>query len=195
MIVLRILARALDVFGYKLRLIYYNLTLFAFHRPAPWSTTIYGKIRRLHLPCRVSLGKRCRLGDDVYLATSHTSEIVVGDDVNINLGCVLVAVERITIGRNTSIAEYVSIRDQSHKFQPGVGVRGLGFDVAPVEIGENVWIGRGAFIGQGTVIGANSIVGANSVVHGVFPPNSLIAGAPAQIKKQIAPTLDLAGQG
>lgn len=188
--IVRVVSRVLDIAGYKLRWLYYTLTLFLWHRPVPWSTTIYGKIRRLHLPVRITMGKRCRLGDDVYLATSHTSDIVIGDDVNINLGCVLVAVERITIGSNTSIAEYVSIRDQAHRFEPGSGVRGQGFTSAPVEIGENVWIGRGVFIGPGTVIGPNSIVGANAVVHGVFPPNALIVGAPAKVKKFIEASRD-----
>lgn len=183
--IIRVVSRILDIAVYKFRWFYYTVTLFLWHKPVPWSTTIYGKIRRLHLPVRISLGNRCRLGDDVYLATSHTASIEIGDDVNINLGCVLVAVQRIAIGRNTSIAEYVSIRDQAHRFQPGSGVRGQGFTSAPVEIGENVWIGRGVFIGPGTVIGENSIVGANAVVHGVFPPNALIVGAPAKVKKFI----------
>jgi acetyltransferase-like isoleucine patch superfamily enzyme len=99
----------------------------------------------------------------------------------------LVACESITIGSNTAIGEYVSIRDQEHRFAPGHGVRGQGFRIAPVTIGENAWIGRGVFIGPGTRIGANSIVAANSVVHGVFPDGVLLAGAPAKIKKTIVP--------
>ncbi|MER8785431.1 acyltransferase [Mesorhizobium sp. M1006] len=177
--------RALDHLFYKARLAYYNLTLFGWYKTAPWSTTIYGRINRLHVPIRISLGKNCRLGNDLYLATARAAEIVIADDVNINLGCVLVAVERIAIGARTSIAEYVSIRDQAHRFETGLGTRGLGFKSAPIQIGENVWIGRGAFIGPGTTIGANSIVGANSVVHGTFPPNVLIAGVPATVRKQL----------
>ncbi len=171
----------------KTRLAWYNLTLFGFYRPAPWSTTIYGRLLSLHVPCRVKIGRRCHLGDSTYFATSLTSRIEMGDDVTINLGCVLVAVEHIAIGDRVAIAEYVSIRDQEHRFAAGFGVRGQGFTTAPVEIGDNVWIGRGAYIGPGSQIGENSIVGAGSVVRGVFPPGVLIAGAPATIRKHLSP--------
>ena len=173
------------------RLLYYNLRAFIWHRPAPWSTTIYGRLKFSHLPCRVSIGQRCGLGDGLFLSTGRTASITIGDDVSINTGCLLVASERITIGANTAIGEYVSIRDQAHRFAPGHGVRGQGFDIAPIEIGENVWIGRGVFIGPGTRIGANSIVAANSVVHGVFPDGVLIAGAPAKVKRSTMAKIDL----
>jgi acetyltransferase-like isoleucine patch superfamily enzyme len=184
-VVVRGISGAIEFLFIKCRVAYYNLTLFGFFRPIPWSTTIYGRIRVLHRPCRVRIGVRCRLGDGLYLATSRSAFIDVADDVNINLGCVLVAMDRIRIGPNTSIAEYVTIRDQEHRFGVGVGVRGQGYNIAAVEIGENVWIGRGAYIGPGTTIGPNSIVGANSVVRGTFPPGVLIAGAPAKIKRNL----------
>lgn len=168
------------------RWLYYSATLFIWHRPAPPSTVIYGRIRSQHLPIRLTLGKRCRLGDNLFVGTSHTGNIHVGDDVNINIDCTIVAMERIEIGSNTSIAEQVSIRDQDHVLEPELGVRGGKYRIAPVSIGKNVWIGRGVYIGRGTVIGDNSIIGANSVVHGEFPPNSLIAGAPAKVKRELS---------
>lgn len=167
----------------KIRVIWYNLTAFIFYKPLPWSTTVYGRIRMLHRPCRLSVGKECRLGDGVYLATSMTSTITLGDCVSVQIGSVFVAVEGITIGDGCAIAEYVSIRDQNHRTADGESVRDLGFDSAPVEIGKNVWIGRSVYIGAGAKIGDNCVIGANSVVHGEFPPNSLIVGAPAKVKK------------
>jgi acetyltransferase-like isoleucine patch superfamily enzyme len=91
-----------------------------------------------------------------------------------------------------AVGEMVSIRDQEHIFIPGQGVRGQGFKVEPVEIGDFTWIGRGVFIGPGTRIGKNCIVAANSVVHGTFPDGVLIAGAPAVVKKLTAPNDDAA---
>jgi acetyltransferase-like isoleucine patch superfamily enzyme len=145
--------------------------------------TFDGRIR-LPLPRRnIIIGDDCMIGEAVYFRTSWTSEIVVGNNSSINTGCHLVANERITIGDNVAIAEYVSIRDQEHRFSTETGVRGQGYNVAPVTIGDNVWIGRGVYIGPGTTISRGSIVGANSVVRGSFPPNVLIVGAPAVIKK------------
>ena len=186
---LDILGRGLCVLTHwplrKARLVFYNLRAFAWHRAAPWSTVIHGRLGFAHLPCRVELGRGCSLGRDVFLSTGREALIAIGDDVTLNTGCLVVASERIRIGRNTAIGEYVSIRDQAHNFAPGHGVRGQGFKVAPVEIGDNVWIGRGVFIGPGTRIGADTIVAANSVVHGEFPPGVLLAGAPAKVKRRL----------
>ena len=159
-----------------------------FFRSIGRSTQFTGRVR-LPLPFRkIDIGARCMIGHDVYFQAGRTSVIVVGDDASLNTGCHLIAAERITIGRNVAIGEYVSIRDQEHRFAPGSGVRGNGFRISPVTIEDNVWIGRGAYIGPGTHLRSGSIVGANSVVSGEFPPNVLIAGAPATIRRSILPT-------
>ena len=170
----------------KYRLVWYQLRAFIWFRAAPWSTSIYGRIGFAHLPCRINIGKNCSLGDRLYLSTGRSGVIDIGNNVSINTGGLLVASERITIGDNTAIGEYVSIRDQVHKFAVGHGIHGQGYRISPVDIGCNVWIGRGVFIGPGSRISSNSIVAANSVVHGEFPPNVLLARAPAKIKKNLA---------
>lgn len=168
------------------RVVWYNLTLFGTYKGLPLSTRIHGRILSLAEPCRLRMGRGCRIGDSTWLATGRTSVIEVGDDVTINIGCVIHAAERITIGKSTAIAEYVTIRDQEHKFSPDHGVRGQGYVTKPIEIGDNCWIGRGVYIGPGSKIGHGCIIGANSVVRGEFPPGVLIAGTPAKIKRQIA---------
>lgn len=168
----------------RLRWLRYSLTIFIGAR-LPWSTVFLGRLRVSHLPLNLKLGRNCHFGDDVFLGTADAADIILGDAVSVNNGTHIVAYERISIGKNTAIAEYVSIRDQLHKMKKGVGPRNGEFDCKPIEIGENCWIGRGVFIGAGASIGDNCVIGANSVVHGSFPDNVLIAGAPARIKKQI----------
>jgi acetyltransferase-like isoleucine patch superfamily enzyme len=141
----------------------------------------FGRVR-MPLPFRnITLGERTEIGDSVYFQTGRKSHITLGRLCTVNTGCHLIANVGITIGDNVAIAEYVSIRDQEHKFSAETGVRGQGYDTAPVTIGSNVWIGRGVYIGPGTVIENGTIVGANSVVRGVFPPGVHIAGSPARI--------------
>ncbi|AOZ70690.1 hypothetical protein LPB142_16235 [Rhodobacter xanthinilyticus] len=171
--------------GLILRLLRYQITVFVWHRPVPASTRIYGRLSLAYVPCRLSLGPRCSLGDGVTLNIGREARIELGADVALNSGCTLVASDCIRIGDRVAIGEYVSIRDQQHHFRAGHGVLGQGYKIAPVEIGENTWIGRGVFIGPGTRIGANCIVGANSVVHGSFPDGVLIAGAPARIRRNL----------
>lgn len=141
------------------------------------------------MPLRnIKIGRNCMIGHDVFFQTGRVSSIDIGDAVSLNSGCHLVASEKITIGNNVAVGEYVSIRDQEHKFTPATGVRGQGFRVKAISIADNVWIGRGVYIGPGTSIAEGSIIAANSVVRGTFPPNVLIAGAPATIRRQISPS-------
>jgi len=59
---------------------------------------------------------------------------------------------------------------------------------APVTIEENVWIGDGAIICKGVTIGENSIIGAGAVVSRDIPANTIAAGNPAQVVKELDPS-------
>jgi carbonic anhydrase/acetyltransferase-like protein (isoleucine patch superfamily) len=54
-------------------------------------------------------------------------------------------------------------------------------------IGNNVLVGMGSTIMNGAVIGEGSIVGANALVTEgkVFPPHSMIIGAPAKLVRTL----------
>ena len=59
------------------------------------------------------------------------------------------------------------------------------FSKGPVHIGKRVWIGEGVCIMPGVTIGENSIIGANSVVTKDVPANTVAAGNPAVIIKNL----------
>jgi acetyltransferase-like isoleucine patch superfamily enzyme len=52
-------------------------------------------------------------------------------------------------------------------------------------------IGSGATILSNTCIGENAIVGAGSVVTGDVPANTIVAGNPARVLRQIVATLEI----
>lgn len=54
----------------------------------------------------------------------------------------------------------------------------------PIIIGDHVWIGIRAIILKGVKIGDGSIITAGAVVNKDVPPNCMVAGVPAQIKKE-----------
>ncbi|MDC1150394.1 acyltransferase [Gammaproteobacteria bacterium] len=55
----------------------------------------------------------------------------------------------------------------------------------PVVLEDNVWIGDSAIICKGVTIGKNSIIGAGAVVTKNVPPNSIFAGNPARLVKNL----------
>lgn len=56
---------------------------------------------------------------------------------------------------------------------------------SPVLIGDNVFLGTGTIVLKGVRIGDNSIIGAGSVVTADIPPNSIAAGNPARVLREI----------
>lgn len=170
-----------------LRYWYYKLLGRVYFKKLGRGSRFFGKPRIISRFSSLSVGKFAAIGDRVFIYAARGAHIDIGDRLTLNDGCYLVSVESIRIGNNVAIAEMVSIRDQEHKFDPEHGIYDQGYFVAPVVIGDNVWIGRGSYIGPGTTIGRGSIVGANSVVKGSFPPGVLIAGAPAKVKRVLKP--------
>lgn len=57
--------------------------------------------------------------------------------------------------------------------------------IAPIWIGNNVYIGLGAYIMPGISIGSNSIIGAGSIVTKSIPENSVAVGVPAKVIKTV----------
>ena len=55
--------------------------------------------------------------------------------------------------------------------------------IAPIVIGDNVYIGTGAYIMPGVTIGNNCVVGAASVVTKDIPSNTVAVGIPAKVIK------------
>lgn len=171
---------------WKIKGVLMRLTCPLFFKRIGSGTQFTGRIR-LPLAFRnVVIGRNAMIGHDTFFQTGRDSVIRIGDNVSLNSGTHVVAGKSITIGNNVAVGEYVSIRDQDHRFTPSTGVRDQGFDTRPITIEDNVWIGRGVHIGPGSHIRSGSIVAANSVVRGEFPANSLIAGAPATLRRVIA---------
>lgn len=146
----------------------------------PLSTQFDGSVTASGMG-NLRLGERCRLGQGVHFDTADVGEITLGDRVRINAGGVIVATRRVSIGDDTLIGEYVSIRDADHGTAIGAPIRSQSLVEAEIRIGRDVWIGRGCCILKGVCIGDGAVVGANSVVTCDVPSNSVYAGAPARL--------------
>ena len=132
-------------------------------------------------------------------AIGEKGKCQVGNFTLLN-GALVMAEERIEIGSYCLISWNVGIADSDfHPLEPAqrlIDARALApflkdrpprplLHTAPVIIGDNVWIGMNAVILKGVTIGENSVVAAGSVVSRNVPPDTVVAGNPAVVVKQL----------
>lgn len=104
----------------------------------------------------------------------------IGDSTTIGDRTEFHIAEKISIGNNVVIAWDCVILDHSyHK------IKGEPEKIKPVVIEDNVWIACRSIILPGVRISSNSVVAAGSVVTKDVPPNTLVAGNPARILREI----------
>lgn len=119
--------------------------------------------------------------------------IFLGENCEINMNCVFLDCNRITIGDNALIAPGVHIYTVFHPIRAEERCRpstdgGFPYAVnraAPVTVGHNAWIGGGTLIMPGVSIGDNVTVGAGSVVTKSLPDNVLAFGNPCKVIRSI----------
>jgi len=126
----------------------------------------------------IQLGKRVSIGRNAVLI-AQGGEIVIGDDCYIGDGSFIVAKEAVSVGSGTLIAEYVVIRDQDHSID-SLPIRLAGFETAPIEIGDGVWVGCKATILRGVRVGDGAVIGAHALVRSNISDGMLAVGLPAK---------------
>ena len=99
---------------------------------------------------------------------------VVGEGTMIDMGAVLGG--RATVGRNCHIGAGAVL---AGVVEPA--------SATPVIVEDNVLIGANAVVIEGCRIGENSVVAAGSIVLEDVPANSVVAGVPAKVIKQMNP--------
>jgi acetyltransferase-like isoleucine patch superfamily enzyme len=113
---------------------------------------------------------------------SERSRIEVGDRTEFNNNLMIKCEGAgIRIGRDGLFGAHVEIFDSDfHDLDPARRKAGTQ-KVAPVEIGDNVFVGMGTRILKGSTIGSDSVIGAGSVVTGSIPAGVIAAGNPARV--------------
>lgn len=128
------------------------------------------------------------VGKNVWIEPDFRCEfgknIVLGSDIYINFGCVMLDCGLITIGSGTLIGPNVGLFSGNHSLDSAERAAG-GLIPRPITVGTNVWIGGNVSIVPGVSIGNDSVIGAGSVVTRDIPAGVLAAGNPCRVVKQL----------
>ena len=114
--------------------------------------------------------------------TDCGKNITIGKNVFINSGCKFQDQGGITLGDGVLIGHNVVLATLNHDFAANKRSTTI---PAPIVIGKNVWIGASVTVVPGVTIGDNAIIAAGALVAGDIPANTVAAGVPAKILKNI----------
>lgn len=119
-------------------------------------------------------------------------DVTLGEDVTLWYGVVARAEDAsVTIGARTNVQDGSILHaDPDSPCTVGADVTiGHRSVVHGCTLEDGVLIGMGAVVLNGAVVGAGSLVAAGAVVRegDEIPPNSLVAGVPAVVRKDLGP--------
>ncbi len=153
----------------------------------PWYFEVFGApiVAGSYLNVIADSDNRVRL--TIWTARDDIHGIKIGDYCLICPGVRISGSEEINIGDSCMLANGVYITDSDwhglyDRIVPGI--------TEPVTLENNVWLGDRAIICKGVTIGENSIIGAGAIVVSDIPPNTVAAGNPAKVVKELDPEKD-----
>ncbi len=136
----------------------------------------------VNIPFHVSMGNQTHIGKNFFanhncIIYDH-AEVWIGDNVMLGPGVIITAVS------HPMAAEDRCFRYNSDSFEP---LKRMYTElIAPITIGNNVWIAAGAIICPGVTIGKNTVIGAGSVVTRDIPANVFACGVPCRVVRELS---------
>ncbi len=121
----------------------------------------------------------------------YGSNISIGPHTFVNVNCMFLDNNKISIGKNGLIGPYVQIYTAGHPLKASERIieeedtsRYL-TTTKPVVIGDNVWIGGNSVIFPGVTIGDNVTIGAGSIVTKSIADNVFAFGNPCKVQREL----------
>ena len=167
-------------------------------------SSVIGEACEIHHGSRIvnsTLGARVTVKDHCLIVDSEIADdCAVGPFAHLRMNTRMeeravvgnfVEVKKSTIGRGTKAMHLTYLGDATigEKTNIGAGTITCNYDGKqkhPTIIEDNVKIGSDTMLVAPVRVGQGSVTGAGSVVTEDVPPNSLVAGVPAKIKKKLS---------
>lgn len=111
-------------------------------------------------------------------------DLLIGEHVIINSGCVLYTGQGITIGNHVAIAANCTFAPVNHAYQDKSRlIREQGFlpGKGGIVVEDDVWIGANCILLDGAVLRRGCVVGAGSIVRGELAAYTVYAGQPLRV--------------
>src|SRR5690606_30839742 len=124
----------------------------------------------------------CTLSSSVRIEVGPEGKLEVGKGTFLNEGARIACRRAVTLGSNCQVGWDAIITDSDQHTRAG-----LGDATAPVVLGDFVWVGARAIILKGVTVGDGAVIAAGSVVTQNVPANTLVAGQPARVVRQLPP--------
>lgn len=130
----------------------------------------------------ITVGNKVNFGYRVSLDIRDGGQLIIGNNVNLTQDIVISALDKVDIGDDVLIAEYVSIRDGDHKYERRKKINQQSLVKSPIVIASDVWIGAGSKILKGANLKKGCIVAANSIIleKTITAEYNIYAGSPAK---------------
>lgn len=129
-----------------------------------------------------SIGRESTIWSPFYCSYGKNTHL--GDHVFLGYQCTILDGNEVRLGNHVMVGPTVQIYTAAHALQ--AEPRNQGWEVAkPVTIADNVWIGGGAILLPGVKVGRNAVIGAGAVVTRDVPADTIVAGNPATVIREI----------
>lgn len=126
---------------------------------------------------KIGAGSAIHMGSVFY----NAGNIIIGKDTIIGENAVLDGRDILKIGNHVDVASEVMIYNSQHNINSENFSKVEEVVLAPVEIGDYVFIGPRAIILPGVNIGRGAVVGAGAVVTKNVEPFVIVGGVPAKV--------------
>lgn len=163
--------------------VYYFLGVRMPSAGVPWNGIAFRRFL-----CRgifLSVGKNVNIAAGVRFGRG--ANISIGDNSGLGENSFLVCMDKIEIGDDVMVGPQVMMLTGGHAYDdPDKRLIDQSQIIAPIKIGNDVWIGARAIILPGVTIGDRVVIGAGAVVTKDMPSRSVCAGVPCKVLKRIS---------